>query len=1506
MQTDRAPLVGIWVAGVSNTWHPFTVAAAMAFYACASKRRCKTLAPDGSFLLLIFPAGTGTRHPDLFEASVDAPQGLPLLPRSISLDVPAGGPPGPRTGDAAASKIPSPHANSAPQEMRAATLVERPTLTHCLLHGGNAPAAAAPAACCSAEEGSGKVSPTVVAGSVPGGPPVTMGTRTSVATWQSDPPLSAVPVNCGVEEPAAAVAMPEVSAIGDGSSGRSSSMSQAASRVMSRNALATWSREFAPQGPRAISSMRADTPMGAAAAAAGPPGHSQHLVTPRLQSMQPPAPYVPQGAGLPGAAAAPRGGMPAVPEPSPMVADSLKGYTAQGRLGAGQAAAAPTVGVPGSTVRWGPQPAASVTGAGPLSLGSLPPVASTPSQFTGAVAPVGAGHAAVGNERTTAATGAATLPPVTTGRVTGAMDVPAGAGGAANCHSSVTAALPGSGLPPGMPEWLTSAVGRHPELAVLLERSNAEQASDCTAPAPGQAHEGKSASEPAVGPLQRDGGGGGETGQLDGLRAAIKRQRDSDENQRGGEVEGGGTAPGDDEDTAALAALLDGDGDREEPNAQRLALASLHAALAPGGMSEAELAAMATRSPSHASPAQRATLCAETFDTAAVPHNEQNSGEGAVEMVSAPAASSAHGDQGECQVGTALEPRHLRGPSEPHRAIKSPRVGLADRAGGRGHGQPFQDGGAIGSADVQVQGVAVGVPALGVPQAAQMAQATVMHAGVPEPLPHLMPMPVLQCSDPEAAAALAPLYAYISRLQRHIEVLQTQLRSGNGHVPACVPPPVPMLQAGAVPTGHSGGPFPDAPCVSMHGGRVEPPAPDSPPAMQPAGVATANIASSPVAPQQAHVTRDATARSGPGSVYASPVQNAFKVTRASRCNPAVSPSVEHPVVRDHAADGASVRESRAGQRPAQHTQGQRELRADVLGDSLEAAAANFLAPGRDAAQHAPSDGASGKCDHEGWGGPHTRSGGGQAGGVPAAPHVQGTARLHEGHAHEQSRAGTGSERSQIRASWPAPHDPARPEAVSRSASRAPSRQLTGALFGGSPDKVFSTDELKAAVAAAEAAAEASTAPTSSSRPLGRADLSEDAADEIVDSFLVASHSPARGGGRVDGDRVRATKARESLSFKQGDSTRAPLAVAAFAAGVHHSGLDEIAGHTCEGSHVPPPAHRRHWDGRDSQGSPRPLLHRRPQRHEGGSARAGGERAPMPLAAAASAVDTSSVCPETEAPSTPAALSHGRAHGGSTTSVAARMDHPVRGGRSPGCVPVRPRDQTTTVAAAERCAACTLVMYPAPCRCHCDTERTWTGHGRTLCQLFKLRVPCGRLREQTARCAVVQEPVAVGAAAGERGGATCLSPELAALIADAAVEHCTSGAAAGSRALVRVAPDTEAHMAAGGGSSHHGLPPRTVVVSQHSAMAGRPHSMYGGASEGGFVADVGARWPTSALGALPTAVPLSQHRPGASRVLQDIPRIKFPETKAGRQIQRLCGPDLTMLCTLAVDCVAAVS
>lgn len=174
---------------------------------------------------------------------------------------------------------------------------------------------------------------------------------------------------------------------------------------------------------------------------------------------------------------------------------------------------------------------------------------------------------------------------------------------------------------------------------------------------------------------------------------------------------------------------------------------------------------------------------------------------------------------------------------------------------------------------------------------------------------------------------------------------------------------------------------------------------------------------------------------------------------------------------------------------------------------------------------------------------------------------------------------------------------------------------------------------------------------------------------------------------------------------------------------------------------------------------------------------------------------------------------------------------------------------------------------------------------------------------------MQEPVRA-ATNGDRGGATCLSPELAALIADAAVEHCTAGAPASrpaSRALVCVTSDNEAHGVAAEGPMRHMRASRAVALPQHAAMAAHPHSMYGGAVDGGFVADAGARWSTasaSTLGALPAAMP--QYQPGASRVLQEIPRIKFPETKAGRQIQRLCGPDLRMLGILSAFVISAGS
>lgn len=1203
----------------------------MAFHAHASNRRCKAVAPDGSFLLLVFPSGTGSRQPDLFEALVDAPHGLPLLPHDISLEVPAGAPHEQRSGDAAASRIPSPHASSVPQEVLVAALVERSTLTHCLSSTSSTPAAAPPPAT-SAAEGSRGSSPGSAGRCATGAISAMAGARTSLATWQSDPPLSVPPANQGAtHQPVPAVPAQGAPAAASGSSGRSSSMSQVGSRATSRSALAAWSREFAPHGQGSGSGLRTGTPVGDAAPAVGPRGHSysQNLVTPRLPGFHPAAPQPHQPAGTHLAAPSARGGMPVVPAPSPMVANSLHGYTQQGRpdLGQGAPTSVKDPDVRRITARWGAMPAASVTGTGPLSLGSLPPVGATPSQFTAA----SAGHAAMRSECTTAL-----LPPP--------RDA---AGGVAGCEDAVAATaapLPTSALPPGMPEWLTSAVGRHPELAVLLERNNIEQAADDAAEPVGEQVENSAAREPVAGQPKVEDDAGQDCGRQDPSRAAIKRQRDGDEGHRSGDEPGGGGAAADDADTAVLAALLDGDAGSNAAEGEAEMDGSLHAALAPGGMSEAELAAMATRSPSHASPVRRPADGTGVASTR-MPAEQKAVSIGAEATAQATEQPVAQGESQECP----LTPRHPRGPSEPHRAVKSPRVCPAALGG---HPGPFHNDRSVAGA--QPPATAVGVPAVG-----QAVPGAVMHASASEALSHLMPMPALQCADPEASAALAPLYSYISRLQRHIEVLQAQLHTGHvpplPHVQAQL---VQRLQAGGLQPGLATAPFPGAPCAVPHTAAANPTAPDSPPAMQPASIVTG--ASALAGPHQRRVTSSAAA----DSTGASPVQHAFKVVRASGRHSAVSPSVDPLQAHGEGADGDGTGGQRDGtRRPQQQEQRlspeRRGRRADRLRDSLEAVAASFLMPGRDASEQAPASrpAAAGEALSDQYGRRPARREG-------AAQQAQRDgASLH----HLSQAAHEGSERSEILASWPAQRELLGPGHQSRASSRAPSRQLTGAMFGGSPDKVFSTDELKAAVAAAEAAAEA--AGGGSAVPSGRAAMSEDVADAIVDSFLVASHSPTRSPGKVDRRRSdtaagRGAVVRTSLSSKRRTDVR-PSA--------EEADWDTAAGgaaeHTDDTARAHQSTHGRGRDGGGGQGSPALLRRRRPgRREEATGARSRVE--PAPVAAAASALDASSVCPETEAPSTPAALSHGRTQGGSTASVAARGDRAPHGGRSPGCIPVR--------------------------------------------------------------------------------------------------------------------------------------------------------------------------------------------------------------------------------------------
>lgn len=1215
MQADRAPLVGIWVSGITNLWHPFTVAAAMAFHACASTRRCKTLAPDGSFLLLIYPSGTGSRQPELFEACVDAPRGLPLLPRTISMEIPAGSTLDHRGGDAAASKIPCPQAASGTNELRAAALMDRAALTYCLQAGRTPAADATPKAAKAPVSTSCDVSPSAA------GPAACM----SLSTWQSDPPVSAAPV------PRAREAAPPVMALRQASategSGRSSSLSHAASRATSRSALATWSREFPVHGQGTAGGVRADTPVGAAATTAGSAlsRQQQFLVTPRLHGV-PPVPSSRPPGGMPGPGL---GGMPPVPAPSPLVADSVTACIQGPR--AAHSVAAPHSGAPHRASQWGPSPASAVTGTGPLSLGSMPPVTSVPSQFTTAIGAYGASG-----------------PRIPSGRIADPGLSAAGnrsnegapAAGSAAADAGVGMPSSTGGLPTGMPEWLTSAVGRHPELAVLLERNTpAAEACSSAADVPVQGARVKGIEPEEV--LDTRSGGPESAEAAATARANAKRQRDGAEQGAGAEAAAGGnggrdgeTAGVDDEDTVALTALLDGDvaSDPAEPEG------SLHAVLAPGGLSEAELAALATRSPSHAGTVSPSRQPAETGQAvAAVPR-----GEGRIAPEHAAAGARLPGPEQSLQIGDEAAPECLstpdkppRGPSEAHRAVKSPRIGPADRPGvcfGRvDHG---------GAADTAQGGMAVGVPA--VPFGIAAAQ-PVVHGGAPAAASHLMPLPlppVLQCTDAEATAALAPLYAYISRLQRHIEVLQGQLQTGQAPGAEAFLHAHRLQASMLAAHGQSEGPFPGVPYAGEQGAvAAADSTPDSPAALPPASGVPAAVASTAgrhLSPQsglskaQHRVSADHTA--------AAPVEHTFKIIRASGRLSSASPSVD-PIARQAGSTDRHI--SQAAQQQ-QHGERPRERRPDAMRDSLEEAAASFLQSGDEIRGRIPdqedappaADGAPGRS--------------GSGAGTPQ--HAQRQDAQPHG-----SSAYADSDGSRIQASWPATRDSMVGAEPARHSCRPPSRQVTGAMFGGSPDKVFSTDELKAALAAAEAAAEAAVAPPGSSPQLGRAGLSDDAADAIVDSFLVASHSPQHSPDKATG-RHRAGRGdmqRASLSSKR------ERGMVAADADIHAA--------------RPPHGHAR--DAAGEKGSPAAL---RRLGREGSHALSAPRRShlelepgPPPVAAAASAVDASSVCPETEAPSTPAALPHGRAHSGSVASgVAGRCGAPANVARSPARVLVR--------------------------------------------------------------------------------------------------------------------------------------------------------------------------------------------------------------------------------------------
>lgn len=137
MQVNQAPLVGIWVTGISSITNSLVLSAALAFHTSNAKRT-KAIAPDGSFLVLAFKSQS-TQVPEVYEACLSSPRGVPLMPFSVTAEVPA--PTDPLYRSISSSPTPD---SRALRNLSKALLIERPHLLYSLFvdHGAQATASA--------------------------------------------------------------------------------------------------------------------------------------------------------------------------------------------------------------------------------------------------------------------------------------------------------------------------------------------------------------------------------------------------------------------------------------------------------------------------------------------------------------------------------------------------------------------------------------------------------------------------------------------------------------------------------------------------------------------------------------------------------------------------------------------------------------------------------------------------------------------------------------------------------------------------------------------------------------------------------------------------------------------------------------------------------------------------------------------------------------------------------------------------------------------------------------------------------------------------------------------------------------------------------------------------------------------------------------------------------------------------------------------------------------------
>lgn len=364
MQADRAPLVGIWVTGITSITNSLVLSAALAFHTSNAKRT-KAVTPDGSFLVLAF-LSSSTKVPEVYEACLTSPRGVPLMPFSVTAQVPSAVDPVLRALSSSPNQNGPSHAerHNEFKNLSRALLIERPHLLYSLFVD-RAPQAAASALATVSVPG-GTASAHIPTSSVTSARHAQERASTaSLSAWRTDAPLSELATSRQTTQ----VGSTGASSQGNSGNHTTSTLDISGGWQRSTNTSVPYPGSFHSMDVSSTPS-RATHLQGATTAASGqgtePTGLHTGVVSHAQGAWACAAPDVP----------APRTGLPPVPSPSPLVGQSMTPLHSH-TYGAQQSAAkTPALGMADRGTLHA-LPGAAITGPGPLSVGSMAFAAST-------------------------------------------------------------------------------------------------------------------------------------------------------------------------------------------------------------------------------------------------------------------------------------------------------------------------------------------------------------------------------------------------------------------------------------------------------------------------------------------------------------------------------------------------------------------------------------------------------------------------------------------------------------------------------------------------------------------------------------------------------------------------------------------------------------------------------------------------------------------------------------------------------------------------------------------------------------------------------------------------------------------------------------------------------------------------------------------------------------------------------------------------------------------------